>query len=107
MNFELLRATSVWTAGFLFAAAPASAHHVMVGLFHGYAFGESIYGAEKSPLGAYLLGLVLIQTALTLGIVIVMRRLKTDLSGWAPRLAGAVIVGVGFATLTGHIIPPP
>src|SRR5262245_38411964 len=29
----------------------------LVGLVHGYALGESIYGAEPSPLYAYLLGL--------------------------------------------------
>ena len=32
----------------------------IAGLFHGYAFGESIFGAETSPLAAYLLGLVIV-----------------------------------------------
>ncbi len=29
---------------------------VIVGLIHGYALGESIYGAEPTPLYAYLVG---------------------------------------------------
>ena len=33
------------------------------GLFHGYAYGESIIGAETSPIVAYLIGLSLIQYA--------------------------------------------
>ncbi|MCC7272055.1 MAG: HupE/UreJ family protein [Alphaproteobacteria bacterium] len=34
------------------------------GLAHGYAYGESIYGAEPTPVIAYLLGLTLIQSAI-------------------------------------------
>jgi urease accessory protein len=32
----------------------------MVGLIHGYALGESIYGAERTPLAAYPVGLAVI-----------------------------------------------
>ena len=32
----------------------------IAGIFHGYAYGESIFGAESTPLFAYLLGLSLI-----------------------------------------------
>src|SRR5712671_6319681 len=38
------------------------------GLVHGYAYGESIFGAETSPLAAYLIGLVVIQSALAIGV---------------------------------------
>ena len=37
-----------------FAAGGALALFVLVGLIHGYALGESIYGAERTPLAAYL-----------------------------------------------------
>jgi urease accessory protein len=84
--------TSVWMA--LFAVA---------GFFHGYAFGESIFGAESSPLGAYLAGLITVQSALTIGIAFITRR--TGVSELAPRLAGAAIGGVGFAALVGQIVP--
>lgn len=36
------------------------------GLFHGYAYGESIVGAESAPLMAYLLGFTLIQLVIAL-----------------------------------------
>ena len=34
----------------------------LAGFFHGYAFGESIFGAERAPLEAYLAGLLIVQT---------------------------------------------
>jgi|JI10StandDraft_1071094.scaffolds.fasta_scaffold244584_2 urease accessory protein len=39
----------------------------LAGLFHGYAYGESIVGAEPAALGAYLVGFSLIQAAIALG----------------------------------------
>ncbi|MBW4539052.1 MAG: HupE/UreJ family protein [Myxacorys chilensis ATA2-1-KO14] len=38
----------------------------IAGLFHGYAYGESIFGAEPSPLVAYLIGFTVIQAAIAL-----------------------------------------
>jgi urease accessory protein len=42
--------------------ATAAALFAIAGLLHGYALGESIVGAEASPLIAYLVGLLAIQT---------------------------------------------
>ena len=89
------RALSVWIWAVLFAGA---------GVFHGYAFGESIFGAETSPLYAYLLGLVLIQGALTVATALFARR-SGGVSELAPRLAGAAIIGVGLTVLIGQLIP--
>lgn len=36
------------------------------GIFHGYAYGESIVGAEATPLAAYLIGFTLIQLLLVM-----------------------------------------
>ena len=90
------RALSAWTWGGLFALA---------GLFHGYAYGESIFGAETSPLGAYLLGLVVVQSALAVGIALSVRRSKVGVAALAPRLLGAAIAGAGIAVLMGQIVP--
>lgn len=49
------------------ARAPAAAVLLMAllgGLLHGYAYGESIVGAEPRPLGAYLAGLALVQVTM-------------------------------------------
>ncbi len=90
------RTVPIWIWAVLFAVA---------GLFHGYAYGESIFGAEASPRYAYLVGLVLIQSVLTIGTALLARRRGGSVSALAPRLAGAAIVGVGFAALIGQLVP--
>lgn len=110
---EFIVAVSVLVAGVLLALdrrIPASgwmAIFAFAGFFHGYAYGESIYGAESTPLIAYLLGLVAVQTAIVVGIAFATRSLWTATSGIAPRLLGAAISGVGFAVLVAQIIPAP
>ena len=108
---EIVVAASVLFAGFLIArgrALPVSLWAILfaaAGLFHGYAFGESIFGAERSPLQAYLLGLIIAQSVLTVGTALLVRRRAGGVSAIAPRLAGAVIIGVGLATLIAQLIP--
>jgi urease accessory protein len=82
----------VWTALF-----------VVAGLIHGYAFGESIYGAEASPLAAYLAGLVIVQAALATAVALIAQQSSAAAVG--PRLAGAAIAGVGLAILAGQFLP--
>src|SRR5262249_6928628 len=78
---ELIVALSVVIAGVLLALSrgiPASgwaAIFSIAGFFHGYSYGESIYGAETSPLAAYLVGLVAIQALLVLVIAFTIRTL--------------------------------
>src|SRR5262249_31317282 len=79
---------------------------VIAGFFHGYAYGESIYGAESTPLAAYLVGLVAVQTVLVLAIAFATRA-AWKVSAIGPRLVGAAICGVGFTVLVGQIIPTP
>jgi urease accessory protein len=86
----LMRPLPVLAWALLFAAA---------GLLHGYAFGESIYGAERTPLAAYLLGLVLIQSALTIAIALLARRLHAR----STRIAGGAIAVLGIAALAGLV----
>ena len=107
---ELIVAASVLLAGALLAldrkipAGGWTALFLIAGFFHGYAYGESISGAEATPLAAYLVGLVAVQTALTVGVALATR-LLWQASALAPRLAGAGVCGVGFAALMAHIIP--
>jgi urease accessory protein len=75
----------------------------VAGLFHGYALGESIYGAERAPLAAYLLGLAAVQSVGAIGIAVMTRRLGTDLVVSAPRAAGLIILGVGAAVMVGSL----
>jgi urease accessory protein len=108
---EIIVACSVLLAGFLIARGRAlsvwwwAALFAVAGLFHGYAFGESIFGAEASPLHAYLLGLILIQSALTVGTALFVRWRGGGVSGLASRFAGAAITGVGLTALIGQLVP--
>lgn len=78
------------------------------GLIHGYALGESIYGAERAPLAAYLAGLAVIQCAIALAAMAAGRAaLRSNPHSIAPRLAGAAIAGAGFAILMQQVIPAP
>ena len=109
---EMIVALSVIVAGVLLALdrrIPASgwaAIFSIAGFFHGYAYGESIYGAETMPLAAYLVGLVAVQTVLVLAIALATRAVW-KVSAIGPRLVGAAICGVGLTVLVGQIIPTP
>jgi urease accessory protein len=46
---------------------------VAAGLFHGYAYGESIVGAEPSPLAAYIIGFGAIQSCLAVASAVALR----------------------------------
>jgi urease accessory protein len=65
------------------------------GIVHGYALGESIVGAEPTPLYAYLGGLFIIQTLVSATALFFAGRLSTP--SWALRLAGAAIFTAGAA----------
>jgi len=106
---EILVALSVLGAGAVIAfgrAMQTSAWAVLfavAGLIHGYAFGESIYGAEASPLAAYLIGLAVIQAVLATAVAFFARRFSA--AALEPRLAGAAIAGIGLAILAGQVLP--
>jgi urease accessory protein len=77
-----------------------------VGVLHGYALGESIYGAEPTPLYAYLLGLAVIQSAVALGAMYLARMIWRRSADHSPlRLTGAGIAGIGLAILVQQIVP--
>ena len=75
--------------GALFAAA---------GFAHGHALAESIIGADTAVVGAYLIGLVAIQSAITVGTILLVRRLFAETGAPALRVAaaGLAVVGVVF-----------
>jgi len=86
----------------------ALALFIAVGLTHGYALGESIYGSESSPLAAYFIGLVAVQSAVALSVMFAARaalRRKSEIL--TLRLVGAGIVGVGLTVLMQQVIPVP
>ncbi|MEA2976976.1 MAG: urease accessory protein [Alphaproteobacteria bacterium] len=109
---EILVALSVIVLGSVMllrslSSGMALALFALAGFFHGYALGESIAGAEPTPLYAYLAGLAIIQSGIALAAVTIVR-------GWSVRpafeparlrLVGAGIVGIGLAVLAQQIVP--
>lgn len=88
------------------ASAAALALFAVVGLLHGYALGESIYGAEQTPLVAYLVGLAVIQSLIALAAMNIARTLMRRAADALPlRLIGAGIAGVGLAIVVQQIVP--
>jgi urease accessory protein len=78
----------------------------MVGIIHGYALGESIYGAEPTPLYAYLLGLAAIQCAVAFAAIGIIRGLMQRSTNLSPlRLVGAGVAGIGLAVLMQQVVP--
>lgn len=79
----------------------------LAGLFHGYAYGESIVGAEIKPLVAYLAGFAIIQLAIaSMAFAVGKLTLKkaVDQPSLALRFAGFTICGAGVAFLTSTIL---
>lgn len=106
---EILVALSVIGLGALMLrehampAGVALALFALVGLLHGYALGETIFGAERTPLYAYLAGLAVIQAAVALvamNVTLLLARRGKDV-----RMLGAGIAGVGLVLLVQQIIP--
>lgn len=109
---ELLVAASVLVAGAVIASGRRlpvggwAALFALAGLFHGYAYGESIFGAEATPVVAYLIGLAAIQSALAVGVAWLLRsRTAWEWGRRLPRLAGGTVAAVGLFVLAAQVIP--
>lgn len=78
----------------------------IAGIFHGYAYGEAIVGAEMTPLVAYLAGFTLIQLGIALGCYKLAQTLLAQLSTPSvplSRLIGCGIMGMGIVFVTSAI----
>jgi len=80
----------------------------IAGIFHGYAYGEAIVGAEMTPLIAYLAGFALIQMAIAIGAMYLAkfasRKLQEQSSLSMVQGLGWAIGGIGFAFFTQAIL---
>jgi urease accessory protein len=110
---EVVIAASVLGFGVLLAVRNALPRWALAGLaaiagvFHGYAYGEAIVGAQMTPLLAYLLGFTAIQLAISLGAYrigkAVLQR-EGERASLPLQFAGFTICGIGAAFLASSAI---
>ena len=103
---EFVIAASVAVAGLLIATGkklPLAAYatvFAVAGLFHGHAYGEAIFGAETTPVVAYLLGFGITQYAIAViaGIVVfeVIGKAQSFVANVPARVAGGMVAGAGL-----------
>lgn len=106
IGLSLLVVGAVVLSGRALSIAPMVALFAAFGLFHGSAFGESI-ATQEAAMGAsvivgYFIGLGVIQYAIAMAAGWVSTNIwkAADASALQPRLAGAMVAGVGlFLTL--------
>ena len=79
----------------------------VAGILHGYAFGESIVGAEHAVVGAYLLGLAIIMAAIALAVVWITRRIvgANGVASPSLRVAGAIVGCLGAVLFVTTLLP--
>ncbi len=79
----------------------------LTGFLHGHAYAESIFGAEATPLVAYLIGFSLIQLGIAITAWWFHRRLIVTRETWAPPVAaglGAVVSTIGTTYLVINLL---
>ena len=77
----------------------------IAGIFHGFAYGEGIFGAETTPMVAYLIGFTIIQLAISLGTHILAIKLnKSTPFKYLTRFAGVAIASCGIVFLSSAIV---
>lgn len=109
---EMLVAASVIVAGAALAIGLTSARGgwlllaVIAGLVHGYAFGETVVGAERTVIGAYLIGLAVIQAAIAALAMIASHRflMTADKSPASLRAAGGALAVLGIVLLVAGLV---
>jgi len=102
-------AISVIMAGFLLLTGYGSKRSiwlpfaVIAGLAHGYAFGETILGANPDVTAAYMAGVLGIMVAITVAVMLATSNVLkiADAQSIFVRTAGGVVAAIGFYVLIG------
>lgn len=105
---EVIIALSVITAGIALAVDKFNLSSLIIlssiaGIFHGFAYGEAIFGAEMTPLSGYLLGFISIQLVVSAIAFYLGRLTVTSVhhnTSLALRFAGCVIAGIGLTLIS-------
>jgi urease accessory protein len=100
---ELVIAANVLLVGVLGLAGAhlpvlaAAGFFATAGVFHGYAYGEAVVGAEATPILAYLIGFAATQCAIAWGLQLAAER-SVRMAMWV-RAGAGIATGVGVVAL--------
>jgi urease accessory protein len=84
-----------------------SAGLALAGVLHGYAYAETIFGAEAAPLAAYLIGFSLVQLGIAVAALLVHRRMIAKREAWARPASsglGAAVGVIGIVFLAINVV---
>ena len=87
--------------------SPLAGGLALAGALHGYAYAETIFGAEPAPLAAYLLGFSLVQLGIAAATFLSHRRLIAKRRTWArpaSSMLGAAVAAIGVVFLAGNLV---
>jgi urease accessory protein len=104
---SVILAGGLVVSGHRIAASWMAGGLTLAGLLHGHAYAESIFGAEPTPLAAYLLGFSLVQLGIATGALLTHRRLMATGGSRAMPMSsalGAVVVAIGVLFLAGNVV---
>lgn len=79
----------------------------VAGLFHGYAFGEAVVGAERSVVGAYLVGITAIASIIAATFMLLAPQFLAQTATGSlvrVRTAGALIACIGIVMFAGGLV---
>lgn len=79
----------------------------LAGVFHGHAYAETIFGAETTPLLAYLIGFSVIQFAIAATAALIHRQIRATREHWTGPVSaalGATVTAIGTVFLAINIV---
>ena len=94
---EPLVALSVALTGLVLARRLPPAVLVPAFLLHGYALSGAVLGWERTPIGCYLVGLLVSQSLLLLVALTAVRRWRRTASSGAVNITAGLLMGIGLA----------
>ncbi len=106
--FSLVVLGAVVFMGRKMPVAALAAIFAVAGLFHGFAYGEAIFGAEATPLFAYLAGFGLTQYAIAVAagsaVVMTMGKAQEWSANVPARVTGGIVAGAGGLLMSEHVL---
>ncbi len=78
----------------------------LAGLFHGFAFGETVVGAERTVVGAYLVGIAIIASIIAAALMMLTARFiePKEPATRQLRAAGVMLASIGVVLLAGSLV---